>query len=210
QKNLLIRLRGGALACNTIPKELSIDEKHGDQLDIKKKLALIARDQIKEGDAIILDSGSTIAQLANSLQAFNRLVIMTNGLNIAQHLLEAPGVEVLMTGGVLRKSSLSFYGRQAEDSIERYHFDKVFLGVDGIDFNAGITTHFEYEAIINRHMIRVAKQVITVTDSSKFNRSGVHKICELSEIDVLITDSGIPDAFAQSLEKNGVKLIIVN
>ena len=210
KKKLLIRSRGGALACNSIPKELSIDEKHSDQLDIKKKLAFIARDQIKEGDAIILDSGSTIAQLANTLHVFNRLVVMTNGLNVAQNLLAAPGVEVLMTGGVLRKSSLSFYGRQAEDSIERYHFDKAFIGVDGIDFNSGITTHFEYEAIMNRLMRRVAKQVITVTDSSKFQRSGVHKICELSEIDVLITDSGIPDAFAQSLEQNGVKLIIAS
>ena len=208
KKELLIRTRGGALASNSIPKELSIDEKHCDQLDIKKKLALIARDQICEGDAIILDSGSTIAELANSLHNFKRRVAMTNGLNVAQNLLTAPGVEVLMTGGVLRKSSLSFYGSQAEDSIKRYHFDKAFLGVDGIDFNSGITTHFEYEAMMNRLMRRVAKQVITVTDSSKFNRSGVHKICELSEIDVLITDSRIPDVFAQALERNGVKLII--
>ncbi|MFT5759487.1 MAG: DeoR family transcriptional regulator of aga operon [Alteromonadaceae bacterium] len=209
-KNLLIRTRGGAIACNGVPKELPINEKHCAQIDIKKRLALLAKKQIHEGEAIILDSGSTIAELANCLHSFERLVVMTNGLNVAQNLLKANGVEVLMTGGVLRKSSLSFYGRQAEDSLERYHFDKAFLGVDGIDFNAGITTHFEYEAMMNRLMRRVAKQVITVTDSSKFNRSGVHKICGLAEIDILITDSGIPDTFAQTLERNGVKLIIAN
>lgn len=207
-KNLLIRSRGGAIARNAVPKELSLNEKHCAQIDTKRRLARLACQQINEGDAIILDSGSTIAELANCLHAFERLVVMTNGLNVAQNLLSAPGVEVLMTGGVLRKTSLSFYGRQAEDSLERYHFDKAFLGVDGIDFNSGITTHFEYEAMMNRLMRRVAKEVITVTDSSKFNRSGVHKICGLAEIDVLITDSGIPDAFAQTLERNGVKLII--
>lgn len=209
-KKLLIRSRGGAMANNTVPKELSINEKHCAQMDIKRKLAQLAFQQINEGDAIILDSGSTIAELANCLNSFDRLVVMTNGLNVAQNLIDAPGVEVLMTGGVLRKTSLSFYGRQAEDSLERYHFDKAFLGVDGIDFNSGITTHFEYEAMMNRLMRRVAKQVITVTDSSKFNRSGVHKICGLAEIDVLITDEGIPDAFAQTLERNGVKLIIAS
>ncbi|WP_206483438.1 transcriptional repressor AgaR [Thalassotalea sp. G2M2-11] len=207
-KNLVIRTRGGAMARKTVSKELSIVEKHCARIDIKRKLAVLASQQINEGDAIILDSGSTIAELANCLHSFDRLVVMTNGLNVAQNLINAPGVEVLMTGGVLRKTSLSFYGRQAEDSLERYHFDKAFLGVDGIDFNSGITTHFEYEAMMNRLMRRVAKEVITVTDSSKFNRSGVHKICGLAEIDVLITDSGIPDAFAQTLERNGVTLIV--
>ncbi|WP_286232740.1 transcriptional repressor AgaR [Thalassotalea sediminis] len=207
-KNLVRRTRGGAMASSTVPKELSINEKHCAQIDIKRKLAILAHKQVQEGDAIILDSGSTIAELANCLHDFERLVVMTNGLNVAQNLIDAPGVEVLMTGGVLRKTSLSFYGRQAEDSLERYHFDKAFMGVDGIDFNSGITTHFEYEAMMNRLMRRVAKEVITVADSSKFNRSGVHKICGLAEIDVLITDAGIPDAFAQALERNGVNLII--
>ncbi|MDO6427374.1 transcriptional repressor AgaR [Thalassotalea sp. 1_MG-2023] len=208
KKSLVSRTRGGAVASKVISKELSINEKHCAQIDIKRKLAELASHQIKEGDAIILDSGSTMAELANCLHTFERLVVMTNGLNVAQNLLSASGVEVLMTGGVLRKTSLSFYGRQAEDSLERYHFDKAFLGVDGIDFNSGITTHFEYEAMMNRLMRKVAKEVITVADSSKFNRSGVHKICGLAEIDVLITDSGIPDAFAQMLERNGVNLII--
>lgn len=208
KKSLVRRTRGGAMASKVVSKELSIKEKHCAQIDIKRKLAELACKQIKDGDAIILDSGSTMAELANCLHAFDRLVVMTNGLNVAQNLLAAPGVEVLMTGGVLRKTSLSFYGRQAEDSLERYHFDKAFLGVDGIDFNSGITTHFEYEAMMNRLMRQVAKEVITVADSSKFNRSGVHKICGLAEIDVLITDSGIPDAFAQMLERNGVNLIV--
>jgi len=209
-KNLLIRSRGGALACNTVLRELSIIEKHSDKLDVKKSLALIARNQINEGDAIILDSGTTIAELAKSLHAFKQLVVMTNGLNVAQNLLTSPSIEILMTGGILRTSSLSFYGRQAEESLERYHFDKAFIGVDGISFNSGITTHFEYEAMMNRLMRKAVKQLIAVTDSSKFNRTGVHKICEFSEIDILITDSRIPDTFAQTLEQNGVNLIIAN
>jgi len=209
-KKLLIRTRGGAIARSSISKELTIDEKHCAQHEIKKKLALTASKQISEGDAIILDSGSTTAELALCLHSFSRLIVMTNGLNVAQNLLTANGVEVLMTGGTLRKTSLSFYGRQAEDSLERYHFDKAILGVDGMDFNAGITTHFEYEAMLNRLMRSVAKEVITITDSSKFIRSSIHKICGLAEIDTLVTDAGIPDSYAQFLERNGVQLVIAD
>ncbi len=208
QKGLLVRARGGAVASNVITQELSIDEKHSEQLAVKRKLAEIACKYIHEGDTILLDSGTTTAEIARCLHHFKRLVVMTNGLNVAQNLVKAEGVEVLMTGGTLRKKSLSFYGRQAEESLQRYHFDKVILGVDGFDFHVGITTHFEYEAILNRLMCDVAKEIIVVTDSSKFNRSGVHKIRSFGDIDILITDEGIPDTFAQSLENDGVRIVI--
>ncbi|MDP2560751.1 transcriptional repressor AgaR [Psychrobium sp. 1_MG-2023] len=208
KKGLLIRARGGAIASNRISQELSVDEKLHKNVHIKRRLAQSVCELIDEGDAIILDSGTTTEEVAKCLASFRRLVVMTNGLNIAQNLLHSDDFEVMMTGGTLRKTSMSFYGRQAEDSIERYYFDKVILGVDGIDFNSGITTHFEYEAILNRTMCDVAKEVIVVTDSSKFNRAGIHKICGFDQIDTFVTDSKIPDAFAQTLEKSGVKLII--
>lgn len=210
QKGLLVRARGGAVASNVITQELSIDEKTSEQLTVKRRLAEIACNHINEGDTIVLDSGTTTAEIARCMHNFRRLVVMTNGLNVAQNLVKAEGVEVLMTGGTLRKKSLSFYGRQAEESLQRYHFDKAILGVDGFDFHVGITTHFEYEAILNRLMCDVAKEIIVVTDSSKFNRSGVHKIRGFGEIDVLITDEGIPDTFAQSLESDGVRIVIAD
>lgn len=208
KKNLLVRTRGGAVANHRIQRELTIDEKHNAQTEVKRRLANAAKCLIDEGDALILDSGSTTAEIANTLGDLEHLVVMTNGLNVAQNLLKHDGIEVLMTGGILRKTSQSFYGRQAEDSIERYHFNKVILGVDGIDFNSGLTTHFEYEAILNRLMCNVVTTVIAVTDSSKFNRAGVHKICGLEDIDVLVTDEGVPELFVKEVEKLGVKVII--
>ena len=208
KKGLIVRARGGAVAANRITKELSIDEKTSERLEAKRKIARVASGLIRENDLIALDSGTTTGEIALCLGNFSRLVVMTNGLNVAQNLLSSDGVEALMTGGTLRRKTLSFHGRQAETSLQRYHFDKVFLGADGIDFNVGLTTHFEQEAILNRLMCEVSKQTIVVTDSSKFNRSGVHRIRRFSEIDILITDEGIPDAFAQTLEEEGVKLLI--
>lgn len=209
QRGLLVRTHGGAMAGSRIIQELSISEKASEHLAVKRKLAEAARALVQPGDAIILDSGTTTAEIARLLSGIGRLMVMTNGLNVAQNLAIAEGVEVLMTGGKLRKTSLSFFGGHAEEALSRYNFDKLFLGVDGLDLQAGITTHFEYEAILNRRMCAAAKQVIAVTDSSKFNRSGVHRICAVEEIDILITDSGISAAFARTLEASGVQLIIV-
>ncbi|STW27097.1 glucitol operon repressor [Klebsiella michiganensis] len=91
---------------------------------------------------------------------------MTNGMNVANALLEADGVELLMTGGHLRRQSLSFYGDQAEQSLQNYHFDMLFLGVDAIDLERGVSTHNEDEARLNRRMCEVAERIIVVTDST--------------------------------------------
>lgn len=208
-RGILARTHGGAVASSRIMRELSLTEKSAEHTGIKRKLAEAACDLIGNGDSIILDSGTTTAEIATLLRRFDRLMVMTNGLNVALNIADCGNIQLMMTGGTLRSKSQSFFGRQAEDSLLRYNFDKLFLGVDGIDFRVGITTHFEREALLNRRMCDVAKEIIAVTDSSKFNRSSIHKICCLDELDVLVTDSGIPDAFVQALEKSGVRLVVV-
>lgn len=209
ERGILHRTRGGAMASNRILRELSVAQKEGEHADIKHALAQRCCDFIAEGDSLILDSGSTTAEIARCLHRFRRLMVMTNGLNVAQNLSTHEGVEVMMTGGTLRKKSQSFFGPHAEESLSRFNFDKLVLGVDGYDFAVGITTHFEYEAILNRRMCAAAKSIIVVTDSSKFNRAGLHKIRDFGEIDVLVTDSGIPDKFASAFEACGVELAII-
>ena len=208
QKGLLVRTRGGGMVRSPMVHELSIPEKTRKKNTTKQKLGQMAAGLVEEGNKIILDSGTTTAEVANGLRGFRRLVVMTNGLNVAQNLVGAEGIELLMTGGTLRRKSMSFYGRHAEESLYRLHFDKVFLGVDGFDFQAGLTTHFEYEAILNRIMCEVSRETIAITDSTKFNQHGVHKICPFGEINTLVTDSGIPDAYAQALESEGVRLMV--
>nr|WP_246029064.1 transcriptional repressor AgaR [Parashewanella tropica] len=210
KKRLLIRSRGGAIAAKNIAKELSVKEKHCENLSIKEKIADATIKLINNGEVLLLDSGTTTEQVAKKLAAHKNLVVMTNGLNIANELADLSEVEVMMTGGKLRQKSLSFHGRQAESSLENLRFDKLILGVDGIDETASITTHFEHEASLNRVMCKSAKQIIVVTDSSKFGKSGFHVIGDLSMVDVLITDNKIPEAFKDAATKANVKIIIVN
>ena len=209
KKGLVVRSRGGAVMNSRIAKELSVKEKHCEHLSVKQKLAAVAVSLINDGESIILDSGTTTEEIAKRLHAHKNLVVMTNGLNIATELAATQDTEVIITGGTLRKKSLSFYGRQAESSLSNLRFDKVFLGVDGIDEKAGLTTHFEHEANLNRMMCDISKEVIAVTDSSKFNRNGFYIISSLDAIDTLLTDSRIPQSYKDYLEEKRINLIIV-
>lgn len=211
EKALLVRSRGGALINNKLARELTLREKHGEHRALKRKLGHAAAAMIANGERIILDSGTTTEEVAIALHDHSDLVVMTNGLNIANQLAHADNVEVMVAGGLLRKKSMSFYGAVAEASLRHLHFDKAILGVDGIDLNLGLTTHFEAEASLNRLMCKISEQVVVVTDSSKFQRrGGFHAICAIRDIDVLVTDSGIPQEYADRFANLGTQLVIVS
>lgn len=208
---LITRAYGGAVLFDApvITPEKSIQNKELENITVKKRIAEAAVSFIKQGTAVILDSGSTTYEIAHAMSKMTDITVMTNGLNVAQALSEAPGIELLMTGGSLRRSSLSFYGAQAEDSLRYYRFDTIFLGVDGLSLTSGITTHHEPEARLNRIMCEVSQQKIAVTDSSKFQKSGLHRIVDASAIDILITDDLIPEKTHKSLIDIGVEVILV-
>ncbi|REL34338.1 transcriptional repressor AgaR [Thalassotalea euphylliae] len=213
KKGLLVRSHGGAVASERITKalsqELSIGEKKQQNHAIKEAIGERAAQFVEHGDNLIIDSGTTTLEVAKALFAKENLVVMTNGLNIASELAKHPSSEVMVTGGQLRKKSLSFYGRQAEASLSSYRFNKLFLGVDGFDVATGITTHFEPEAHLNRVMCQANVEIIAVADSSKFSKQGLHIICDVADIDVLITDSKLSQAHQQALIDAGIRLELV-
>jgi DeoR family transcriptional regulator of aga operon len=210
KKNLLVRSHGGAIAVERLSLELSISEKHDKNHTAKEAIGKAAANLIKSGESIILDSGTTTLEIAKCLHEKDKLVVMTNGLNIATELAKSESTDVLLTGGSLRKKSFSFYGRHAEEGLKNYHFDKLFLGVDGFDLDKGITTHFEPEAYINRKMCECSSEVIAVTDSSKFGKFGFHFIRHLEGINALVTDNKIPERYVKALKLAGVILHIVD
>jgi len=207
---LIVRSRGGAVASTRLTKELSVKEKHKENHKIKKQLGAAVAQFINDGDAVLLDSGTTTEEVASCLGKHKDLIVMTNGLNIANELSGFENCDVLITGGQLRKKSMSFYGSHAEDILNDYNFNKVILGVDGIDLKSGISTHYEPEASFNRAMCDNADQIIVVTDSSKFGRRSLHSILQLNAIDILITDSGIPEEFIELFEKTNTQVHIID
>ncbi|EPH2694966.1 DeoR family transcriptional regulator [Klebsiella aerogenes] len=211
KQGIAVRAYGGALICDshTPGIEPSVEDKSALNTAIKRQIASAAVELIKPGHRIILDSGTTTCEIARQLRQHSDVIAMTNGMNVANALLEAEGVELLMTGGHLRRQSQSFYGDQAEQSLQNYHFDMLFLGVDAMDLERGISTHNEDEARLNRKMCEVAERIVVVTDSSKFNRSSLHKIIDTQRIDTIIVDDAIPQESLEGLRKGGIEVILV-
>jgi DeoR family transcriptional regulator of aga operon len=208
-RGLIVQSRGGALKNNRLTQELSIREKSGEHTLVKQRLGKMVAELIANGESIVLDSGTTTLEVARCLADHKDLIVMTNGLNIAVELSKYEEIEVLTTGGKLRRKSQSFYGRQAEESLKNLRFNKAIVGVDGFDINNGITTYFEPEACLNRLMCESAAEVIVVTDSSKFNRHSLHLIWPVANINTVVTDDAISKEHLRILTQQGIKVLLV-
>jgi DeoR family transcriptional regulator of aga operon len=212
QKQVLIRARGGAIKMEgNVSFDQGISEK--DRLNYREKAVIgkMAARLIKERDTIILDSGTTTAEIVKNLAHLKELTIITNAMNIVTQLISSPiGVNVIIPGGYLRNTSMSLVGPLAEKSLRNFYVDKVFVGVDGFDTRTGIYTPNLDEARLNEIMIEISKEVILVTDSSKFNRKSLAFICPVSTIDVVVTDSGVSADDRKRLEDAGVKVLIAS
>lgn len=210
KQNMLIRARGGAIKVKFYRMGIdpSITDKQKEYLKQKQNIAKAAIKLINDGDTIVLDSGTTTTEIAKNLEQFDNLTIITNALNVASILSEYEGINIFMPGGYLRKKSLSLVGVLADESFEKFYCDKLFLGVDGFDTTHGLSTPNSEEAHLNQIMIKIAKKVIVVTDSRKFERRRFAFIGPLKDVDVVITDSGIKDEDVKRLEQSGVEVIV--
>jgi len=210
-KNLLIRARGGAMSAHqTVSYDLQLGEKHKLNVAEKLRIGKAAAKLIKESDTVILDSGTTTLEVARNLDSsLSNVTIISNALNIANHLVSNTNINLIIPGGILRKNSLSLIGPLAEKSFKNFYVDKVFLGVDGFDSSHGISTPNIEEAYLNQIMIEVAREVIVVADSSKFIRKSLAFICKLDRIDTVVTDSGISSDDKKRLEDAGINVIVV-
>lgn len=209
-QGLATRNHGGATLQRTPPLEQDIHEKDTLNLPLKESIGMHAARLVKPGDNIIIDSGSTTMTLARHLRSHRDVTVMTNGLNVAWELANAPGVNLLLTGGKLRKQSLSLHGSQAETSLSTYSFDTLFLGVDGLDLQFGLTTHNEAEASLNHRMVERARKVVVLTDASKFGRVSLHRIAKLSQIHAVITDQSIGNDYREGLQRLDIEVIIAD
>ncbi len=209
QKNALIRARGGAIKVDRVGIDFTLSDKNKQHLDEKKRIGKLASSLIEDGDTIILDSGTTTMEIAKNLGPVADLTVITNALNIANQMAEHPKANIIVPGGFLRKNSLSLVGATAEESFKNYFCDKLFLAVDGISVNHGLSTPNVEEAHLNRIMMAISKQIIVVADSSKFHKRSFAFIAPVTEIDIIVTDPGIPAEEQKKLENAGIQVMIV-
>lgn len=206
----IVRIHGGALSRRD-SDELSIDVKQSLHRAEKVRIAAAAMDLVRNGETIILDSGTTTAEIARQIRGLRleSVNVITNALNVAVLLASVPFVNLIIPGGVLRRKSWSLSGPQAEQAMRDLQADVLFLGVDSLDPAVGLMTPHVLEAQLNSQMISIAAKVVAVTDSSKLLRRNLSVIAPVERVDLLITDRDADGACIAAIRERGVEVLLV-
>jgi DeoR family transcriptional regulator of aga operon len=210
ERGVMARAYGGAIDSNAVggpAVEPPYEAKRTAHLDEKRRIGQRAAALVKPGDTIAIDSGTTAIQLAEALPNID-VTVVTNDFGVLAALTPKSNINIVMLGGELRRKNMAFYGGLTVEALAALHVDLLFLGVDGLDLERGITTHYEPEALLNRKMVEAARMVIAITDSSKFGKICLHRIIAINELNVLITDRQAPEEIRQASEQHGFDLLL--
>jgi DeoR/GlpR family transcriptional regulator of sugar metabolism len=179
----------------------------------KERIGRTAAALIRPGDRLILDSGTTVLQVARSipgdLLVSGKLTVITGSLPIVHELGAWKSLHLLLLGGIYLPDYQMVVGPQTIANLANLHADKMFLGADGMTFSHGVTTANVLEAEVDRAMVKAAREVILVADSSKIGGIGLTTIMPLTEVNKLITDEAAPADFVRALSERGVEVILV-
>lgn len=204
----LYRNHGKAILINPYITNRDVNEKEKFFVEEKRAIGTCAASLITPKDSILIASGTTVHYFARQIHNPDHLTVITASLQVSEILSQHPNVDIIQLGGLLRHSSLSVVSKYAEMMLTNFSCSKLYLGVDGIDLDYGITTTNLMEANLNRTMIQTAQKTIVLADSSKFGRRGFSKICDMEEVDQIITDSHVSPSIIKKIEEMGIELTI--
>jgi DeoR family transcriptional regulator of aga operon len=207
-KRLLFRNHGGASLESPYVNDRSVNEKEFINAPEKAAIGLQASKMIKDDQYIILASGTSILAMAKFINPIKKLTVVTSALNVAMELSKRENIEVLQLGGYIRSNSYSVIGHYSEMILKDIACSKLFLSVDGLDLEYGLSTTNALEAHLNQQMIESAKEVIVLVDSTKFGKKSFGRICKIEQIDHIITDSNIPSEIVKQIKSLGIDLTI--
>ena len=211
QTGALVRSHGGGLRPLGASPDFPLKIRETIHHDEKVRIAQAAIQLIRPYQTVLLCSGSTSAELANQIRKARpeNITIITYALNIAAKLADLPDLSLVMVGGILRHVSSALVGPHAEQMMDSLHADHCFLGTVGLDPVFGLTTLDIMEAQLNRKMIKSAKEVTVLADSSKFGHRSLSPISDFLSIRRLITDIGAPRDSVEELRARGVEVLCV-
>ena len=207
-RHLLRRGHGTVSPMKLDVTDMPVGEKYKIRSEQKQAVGRKAATLICEGDSVILTSGTTIEALAWAFPSNLKVNVVSSSIRVAGILNTKDGVRVVVLGGTLVRNSLSVRDDYALSGLDNIRAGKLFFSCDGFDPEAGITTAFPEEARLTKRMMDCSLQKILLADSSKLRKIGFGKICDLSAIDILITDAGLSAAARDRIELCGVQVMI--
>lgn len=204
----LARTYGGAMALAAHP-EAPLRQRTGEGFAQKRAIARWAAAQVRPGESLLLDAGSTVGALAHELRTAKDITVATTGLTALQALADVETVHVECLGGTLRPLSQGFVGPLTEAALERMTFDRVFLGTDGISPELGICEADLRQTRLKELMARRADHVYVLAHAAKLGRRPFHAWTPLGEGWTLVTDDAADPGVVGVLEARGVRVVTV-
>jgi DeoR/GlpR family transcriptional regulator of sugar metabolism len=199
----LRRVHGGAVRMYLSAEEAPYGIRALENSGVKAAIGIATADLLAEGETVILDGGSTAMEVARAIND-RRLTVMPLALRPVFELDGCPGIKLLLPGGEVRAGELSLIGTLTESAFAELRFDTFVMGICGIDTKAGVTTHLLAEAAVKRAATRTSRRVIAVADASKLGQVAFGHVCDLADLDVLVTDAGADDRIVDELIMAGV------
>jgi DeoR/GlpR family transcriptional regulator of sugar metabolism len=210
RQGLVARIRGGVRALEHGGSEVGFDLRLRLEVDRKRAIARAAAAMVNEGEAVALDASTTAYYLALELRSKRELVVVTNGLLVATALADAPGITVLVTGGMLRLSAMSLVGDFGADVLRTTRINKGFLGARGLSLSRGLMDLNPDEVRIKQEMADACEQVYGIFDGTKWHRSALLAFIAVEELAGIITDSSAPTTEVEEWRAAGVNVISVD
>jgi DeoR/GlpR family transcriptional regulator of sugar metabolism len=208
RQGVVRRIRGGALSLLLRGEEPPFGVREREAVEEKRRIAAEVANLIADGEAVLLDGGTTALETARAIRD-RRLTVLPLSLHAAQELSTAPRIRLVLPGGEVRPGELNFAGPLTEKSIASLRFDTAVIGCCGLSAAHGLTAHDLEDVAVKQAAMASARRVVAAVDSGKFTRTAFGAVCSLDRLDIVVTDDGIPREEHDALTAAGVSVRIV-
>jgi DeoR/GlpR family transcriptional regulator of sugar metabolism len=201
----VIRTYGGATVAEGV--QTAVSSQADPEIAAKRRIGAVASRLVVDGSTIALSSGTTVLELARRLR-HRRLTVITNALDVANALLDADGIELVVLGGVVLPGMHSMHGHLTEDALSDLRADTVFMGASAIDLDNGFMTEQVREIAVDRALRSIAREGVLLADASKFDHMAPGFMFGFEQVGTVVTDDRVPARYVEALEARGTRVIV--
>ena len=207
KEGLASKTYGGAVSKLNASVDLPYNIREGVNVVQKQQIAQRIADLIEDGQRVMIDSSSTALYAIKKIKEKSNLTIITNSVKVLLELADKPDWTVLSTGGILKKNALALMGSSAEKMINSYHVDIAICSCKGLDMELGVTDSNENDSLIKQAMFHSAEKRILALDSEKFDKKSFVKVCDFSDVDLIVTDTAPAEKWIGFCEEKNITLV---
>lgn len=208
ERGSLSRVYGGAVLPQPKAIEPAYEKREIRNFDEKKAIGNKAVELVQDNDIIAIDIGTTTLEFARALVGKRKITVITNSMKIAMVLSVDSNIRVIMLGGEVRSGEFSVSGSLASNEMKRFNTEKLFLGVGGLSLIKGLTDYHMEESSLRQIAIENTQEVIVLADYSKMGVIAMNNVCNLEDMDILVTDSKADSGTMDKLREMGIEVIM--